>query len=265
MDNPLWRLCGAVGTPSPHSKNAETGTVLAAHGVEVARVRRLYPHALRYPPARILATITALKDAKVDHVKALHRAPRLLGMDPQSWEARFAVFRELNLNPVKAISTCPSLLCQPSATLRFHLDALSHLGLDAVQVVRLCPSVLNYSGDRIRGTLDYLHGLGLDSVRFVNRRPGVLCFRVDTKLKPIVHFVTVEMGRDIAELQHNPACLSLSLDRRLRPRYAFAALHSKQMLGLSTLFFTSDLRFAKSIGRPLAEYEDWLSKRPDLL
>jgi hypothetical protein len=68
------------------------------------------------------------------------------------------------------------------------------------------------------------------------------------------------MGCDISELQRNPACFGLSLDGRLRPRYAFAELHSRHQAGLSHMFFPTDPRFARFVGRPLDEYQTWLAQ-----
>lgn len=74
-------------------------------------------------------------------------------------------------------------------------EALSQMGLKAAKVVRCCPSVFGFSEDRIRRTLAFLNGVGLDGVRAVNTSPMVLCYSVDRKLRPIVQFVTVEIGR----------------------------------------------------------------------
>jgi len=75
------------------------------------------------------------------------------------------------------------------------VETLSRLGLDAAKVVRFCPTVFNYSEDRIRGTLAFFNEVSMDGVRVVNSSPAVLCCSVDTKLRPIFRFVTVEMGR----------------------------------------------------------------------
>jgi len=68
------------------------------------------------------------------------------------------------------------------------------------------------------------------------------------------------MGCDIDELQRNPATLCLSLNGRLKPRYAFAELHSHHDLNLTSLFTYTDPRFARSVGQPVEEYQTWLAQ-----
>jgi len=72
--------------------------------------------------------------------------------------------------------------------------------------------------------------------------------------------MTVDMGRDIDEFHRNPASLGLSLNGRLKPRYAFAELHSRHQAGLSVLFIYPDRRFARAVDRPLDEYQTWLAQ-----
>jgi len=241
-----------VSTDS-HTGYADAADVLKAHRIDFERVQRLYPHALRYPPDRILATIAAFKTFNADYVKIFSRRPQVCSMDPSSWETRLAVLRELDLDVAKVISGCSAALFIPSDTLRAKVEALSQMGLKAAKVVRHCPSVFGFSEDRIRRTLAFLNGVGLDGVRVVNASPVVLSYSVETKLRPILNFVTIEMGRGIDELQRNPVCFSYSLDGRLRPRYAFATLHSRPHLGLGTLFLHSDQRFAHVLGQTLAK------------
>jgi len=125
---------------------------------------------------------------------------------------------------------------------------------------RSMPTVFNCSEIRIRNTLDFLNSVGLDGVRIVNAYPSVLCFCVDTKLRPVVHFVTIVMGRDVRALQKNPACLGFSLHGRLIPRYQFAILHHKQHLSLGTLFNTADERFVNSLPQSLGAYRDFVAE-----
>ena len=107
------------------------------------------------------------------------------------------------------ITRCPAVLGLPPATLQAKVELLKALGLDPAKVVKHCPTIFNYSEARIRGTLAFLNGVGLDGRRIANNRPTVLCYSVDTKLRPIVQFVTIDMGRDICELQWHYACVSL--------------------------------------------------------
>lgn len=63
------------------------------------------------------------------------------------------------------------------------------------------PWVLKKGSDRIRHILAFLDGVGLGGVRLANAFPAVLGCSVDTKLRPVVHFVTLTMGRSVTELQ----------------------------------------------------------------
>lgn len=248
-----------TGVLDPGSDHTNATDVLQAHGVDVERIHRLYPHTLRYPPGRILATIAALKDIDVHDVRTLNRDPLLWKSDPRCWAPRLAMLRDMGFDAPKLVAVCPGVLRRPPETLRTKVETLSRLGLDAAKVVRFCPTVFNYSEDRIRGTLAFFNEVSMDGVRVVNSSPAVLCCSVDTKLRPIFRFVTVEMGRDITELQRNPVCFTFSLDGRLRPRHLFATLHSKRHRNIGTFFRYSDPRFAKFIGRPVGEYHTWLS------
>jgi len=250
------------GTSTAHQPNEsiEAATVLMDHGLDMERLRRRNPRVLRYDPARILATITALKHIDVDHVAVLDRDPLLWGTDPLCWHARISVLHEMQLDVRKIITKCPTLLHLPPDTLRAKVEVLSRMGLRPSKVLRHHPNVLHFKEDRIRRTIEFLNGVGLDGVRVINAYPTIVSYSVDTKLRPIVQFVTAEIGRDVAELRRRPVTFCLSLDGRLKPRYAFAALHSKHHLGIGSLFHYPDPRFVKLIGRSLEDYRDWLSR-----
>jgi len=255
-----WRMYAVSGSGTPKPEDPATVDTLVALGVDVVRIRSQCPQVLRYPPARVLATTSALKEFKVDPVRVLRQDIRLWSADPQRWEARLAVLREMDLSIAKLITTCPAVLTHTPETLRAKVETLDRMGLCATKIVNHFPSALGLSGDRVRNTIVFLDGVGLDGVRAVNSVPTLLGYNVDTKLRPTVHFVTVEMGRDIAELQRNPATLCLSLDGRLKPRYAFAELHSHHDLNLTSLFTYTDPRFARSVGQPVEEYQTWLAQ-----
>jgi len=265
-------LISQGGTPTPSSvrtrqnisigltENADTLAVLVALGVDVGQIRSRFPRVLRYPPDRILAKIAAFKEIKVDPFNVLHRDLRLWGADLNHWDARLEVLRELGLDVAKAVMKSPCLLHRPRDVLRAKVEALRQMGLCAAKVVHHFPAVLNLSDDRIHRTLTFLNAHGLNSVRIVNAFPCVLGYCVHTKLLPIVEFVTIEMGCDIDELNRNPASLGFSLDGRLRPRHAFAELHSHRRPSLCALFMYPDRRFARAVGRPIDEYQTWLAR-----
>jgi len=237
-----------------------SGSIIAleAHGVDVERIRRRHPRALRYPPDRILAITAACEVLELDPGKILRRCPRLLSADPERWDRRLAVLRELDLDVPKMVTAFPELLLSAPDTLKTKLEALVRMGLHPAKIMRCFPNALGLREDRIRSTLSFLDAARIDGVRAVNSVPALLSFNINTKLRPIVHFVTIEMGRDIDELRRNPGVFTLSLDGRLRPRYAFAELHSRHQASLSHMFFSTDPRFARFVGRPLNEYLAWL-------
>jgi len=227
----------------------------AAHGV-----RRTYPPALRYPEARLQATIAALKKLGMDPTKALRRWPKLWSVDPECWEERLVVLRELDLGVGKIVAMCPSILSLSPRTLRVKTESLSKMGLNVSKVVSFCPHALTLSEDHICRTLAFLDGVGLDGVRVVNSVPAVLCYSVDIKLRPIFHFFTVRMARSVIEVSKFPACFCYSLNGRLIPRHDFAVLHHKQHLSLPMLFSTPDVRFLKAMGQTPASYHTFLTR-----
>jgi hypothetical protein len=256
---PVLRCVSGLSVQDAEFASPAALDVFAAHGVDVARVRRMYPHALQYEPARILETIAALKSLSVDFVKVLNRWPALWRVDPRCWEERVAVLRDMGVDVARVLTGCPAVLGFPPDTLRAKGTALSRMGLKAAHVVKLCPTVFGFSDDRIRHTLAFLDGVGLDGVRLANAFPAVLGFSVDTKLRPVVHFVTLTMGRAVTELQNCPACFGYSLKGRLVPRYAFAVLHHKQHHSLRDLYGPRDECFVLSLAQPLAAYHDFLA------
>jgi len=249
----------ASGAAVPKPDNADTAAVLAAHGVDVGRLKRLYPRVLRYEPTRIVAMIAALKALEVAYAKALNCNPRLWGYDPGSWEERLAVFRELGVDVAKLLDGCPGALGLPAHTLRAKVEAMRSMGLDPMKVLKHCPNVLSLSAHRIGNTIAFLNGAGLDGVRVVNSFPVVLGYSVDNKLRPVVHFVSVTMGRDVTELHNHPACFGYSISRRLVPRFEFAVRHQKQHLRMWTLFGTTDTQFVKATEQPLAVYREFVT------
>jgi len=230
-----------------------------AHGVDVERIRCRYPYALRYPPTRVLATIDALSGLKVDPVRVLRRCPRLLSTDPQSWETRLAVLCSLELDVATMLTACPELLSYGPDTLKTKLEGLVRVGLDPGKIMKAFPNALGLREDRIRGTLFFLGTMGMDGVRIVNAAPSVLSHSVELKLRPVVQFVTIDIGRAVVELNQNPTCFTFSLDGRMRPRYAFAELHAHHRSSLCALFIYPDSRFVRFVGRPLDEYHMWLA------
>lgn len=193
-------------------------------------------------------------------MKVLHRWPPLWGIDPRRWEERLAVLRELGLDAAKVISESPAVLSRLPYALRAKVEMMLRTGLDKVRVVRKCPSIFGYSEGRIRNTLIFLDGVGLDGVRVVNAYPTILHANVDTKLRPIQRFVTVTMGRTVTELSKYPVIFTYSLNGRLIPRYHFSVRHHKQHLSLSSLFGTTDERFARTMGQPLEAYRDFVGQ-----
>lgn len=101
----------------------------------------------------------------------------------------------MDLDVAKVLTKHPSLLHRPPDVLRAKITALEQMGLCAGKVVRLFPAVVNRTEDRLRRTLTFLAASGLDGVRVINVFPTVSSYSVETKLRPIVQFVTVEIRR----------------------------------------------------------------------
>lgn len=135
------------------------------------------------------------RELNVVYAKALNRWPYLWCKPVEHWEDRLAILREMNLEVSRIITLYPAFFSNPPHTLRAKVEALSRIGLDSAKVVRRCPTVFCYSENRIRGILSFLDDVGLDGVRAVNAAPNILGCSVEKKLRLIVHFVTVEMGR----------------------------------------------------------------------
>jgi len=91
-------------------------------------------------------------------------------------------------------------------------------------------------------------------------QPPIISMNIDRKLGPTIEFITKKMGRSLEEINRAPVCFSISLTRRLKPRYFYMMAHGRRKdYSLGTLCTPPDDRFAWLVaGQPVQHYRHWL-------
>jgi len=185
--------------------SADIADVLAAHRIDVEKVRRRYPAALRYDVPRLLEMLKFLSTNHLDTAKIINRQPQILQMNPQVLASKLAFFQTLSTKPNKVVESCPQLLFSPTKTIQRKMDMfrqrgvppelllnrfpsifalgdeaiqhriafLQHLGLDAKQIAKRGPPVYALSEKNIQLKFDYFSNLGFDAARIFNAQPGL--------------------------------------------------------------------------------------------
>jgi hypothetical protein len=272
--------------------SADIADVLAAHRIDVEKVRRRYPAALRYDVPRLLEMLKFLSTNHLDTAKIINRQPQILQMNPQVLASKLAFFQTLSTKPNKVVESCPQLLFSPTKTIQRKMDMfrqrgvppelllnrfpsifalgdeaiqhriafLQHLGLDAKQIAKRGPPVYALSEKNIQLKFDYFSNLGFDAARIFNAQPQVIGRSIDHTLPPTIEFLTKDMGRSLEEISRNPVCLTCSLTKRIKPRHRYMMAHGRRKdFALGTLLNSSEESFVWNVARqPLEHYRDWL-------
>ena len=143
---------------------------------------------------------------------------------------------------------------------------LADIGVkDIGKVVARHPQVL---GLDVEGTMkprvEYLKSIGVrdeDIGKVVARLPQVLGLDVEGNLKPTYEFLSQNFGVTVEDIINNPALLSYSLEKRIRPRYQFLkskGLESKYKV--ASVLTPSDKNFSGMLKVQLREYMDFKEK-----
>lgn len=200
----------------------------------------------------------------IDIKKALNRHPKLLSMATITLDERVEYLKILmgERRLQHDIGSSLALLAYAPTWLDRNLVMPTSLGLDAKMMVKRYPLTLTHSEEAIRTRITFFKESGLDPIRIINAVPHVTGYNVQRKLRPIVEFITEEMGRSLEEITHCPRCFSVSLTDRLSPRYKYLILHGRRNdYSLNSICSTTDDRFASLTGQTPDHYRQWLTGR----
>jgi hypothetical protein len=285
----------AMGMPQQLTEaNSSTAAAdfLETHGIDVEKLRNHRSHVLRYDVSRLEDVIHLLNVHKIDVRKVVLRVPRVLESKadnvadnlhflkalpmystkmvesaPQLLclpipiiEAKFDVYRSLGIRPEIALSRSRAALGTSETTIRQRFSFLVDSGLDATRIVTRYPQIFGLTEKYIRAHLTFLTGMGLDTAKIINTQPTVFGCDPARKLLPIIEFITKDMGRSLDEINRNPACLSYSLKKRIKPRHRYMMDHGRHRnFSLSTLLTPTDENFARFVAQqPELHYRHWI-------
>jgi len=241
-----------------------TAKLLQFHGVVLDNVARKYPYALRYDFAKMAAAIRTLNRHSIDIGKAINRCPQVLSIPPEVLDARFQSLNKLlsEWTLQHDIKNSLSLLSLTTSTLESKMAMLTSLGLDARRMVKRCPRILASSKVSVRSHMTFFEEIGLDVVRILNAAPEVVCLSIERTLRPLVGYITKDMGRSLVEIYTGPRCFSTSLEHRLKPRHEYLMLHGKRKdYSLGVICSSTDERFILLTDQSLDHYRLWLAAR----
>lgn len=160
--------------------------------------------------------------ANTTHLRSVStRQPSVLNISPEVLWDRIEMLKGRGF-PIP-INRTPTVLRLLPPTVERKLRLLTSLGFDATAVARRGATLVTRSEQAIRDHVAFLEGSGLDAVRILTACPTVLSCHIDRKLRPIIEFVTRDMGRALKDINTCPRCLITSLAQRLRPRHEYMA------------------------------------------
>jgi len=241
-----------------------TTHLLRHYRVDLDRVAHKLPCVLRYDVAKTQAAIEILERHNIDIGKAVNRNPRLLSMAPDVLDARLHLLTELLGERMvqRAISSSVSLLSSNPDTLHRNIAMLTSLGLDAKMMVKRYPLVVTRTETVIHSRMYFFEFMGLDAVRIINAKPEVVHLSIERTLRPIVEYITKDMGRSLEEINECPRCFSTSLMLRLKPRHEYLILYAKTHdYSLNSICARTDLRFASLTTRSPGHYRQWFASQ----
>jgi len=249
--------------PKPCADHKGTAQVLQRHRVRLDKVAQKYPHALRYDVAKTEAMIQVLTMHDIEVGKAVTRNPAVLSMAPETLHMRLEALEGLvGERMPHVVASSPTLLGLLPYTLETKMNLLVSLGLNANLILRRSPRIFTHSEQSMRQHVLFFKDMGLDTVRIINAKPDALNLRIERTLRPLIDYITIEMGRSLDDINKCPRCFSTSLEQRLKPRHEYLKLHGKrQDYSLRVICGFTDERFVTLTDQTPDRYCLWLAAR----
>ena len=145
---------------------------------------------------------------------------------------------------------------------------LQSLGVtDIAKVVTKLPAILRYSIENtLQPRVDYLEKLGVTDIgKVVTKFPAILALSIENNLKPTVEYLTNQCYATISDIEKNPALVSYSLDKRIKPRHAFLQTKGVEVgydITVGTMLGPNDKKFAKTAK---SDYDEWMKFKEDYI
>ncbi|KAL2651598.1 hypothetical protein R1flu_019726 [Riccia fluitans] len=232
-------------------------------GLSPDDIRKLvvsYPKALsfglkngRLPLVDFLSS-KGVKDSEIG--KVVFRCPQLVSLNVEmKLQPAIEVLETVGIRGdslARVLVTQPSLLRRK---LKRNIEYCRSLGLDEKPgvIARLLVTCPNFSEEGCKARMNYLQSLGLTKeqvVTMIRKNPAWLSFNVESSLSLKVNYLVNVMGRSVQELVTAVNFLTMSLEKRIVPRWTVLLAMEKAGLvtktyKLSTLATWSDDYFEK--------------------
>jgi len=238
--------------------------MLERNGIDPEKMANKIRSARHCDVTNVQAVITTLNRHNIVAVNVITKYPQLLRIPPHVLDGRAEALKRLlgELQMPKAIGKYPTLLGLITHKLEIKMRMLTSLGLDPHLMVKRCPAVFGHSEHAIHSRLVFFEKMGLDAVRIINKAPEVVGVGIQCSLRPLIDYITKDMGRSLEEINKCPRCFSTSLEERLKPRHEYLKLYGRrQDYSLSTICCITDDRFAKITNQTPDHYRRWLPAR----
>ena len=206
-----------------------------------------------------------------DIAKVVTRLPQILSYSIEdTLQPHVDYLKELGVTDIgKVVTRHPQILSLSiEDTLQPHVDYLKELGVtDIAKVVTRLPNILAYSiENNLQPHVDYLKELGVTDIgKVVTTLPQILSLSIENNLKPTVEYLTNQCYATISDIEKNPALVSYSLDKRIKPRHAFLQTKGVEVgydITVGTMLMKNDKRFAKTAK---SDYDEWMSFKEDYI
>jgi len=204
--------------------------------------------------------------------KVVTKLPPILALSIEdNLQPHVDYLEELGVTDIaKVVTRLPQILALSiEDNLKPTVDYLKELGVtDIAKVVTRLPQILSYSiEDTLQPHVDYLEKLGVTDIgKVVTRHPQILgCYSIENNLKSTVEYLTNQCYATIQDIEKNPALVSYSLDKRIKPRHAFLQTKGVEVgydITVGTMLVPNDRRFAKTAK---SDYDEWMSFKEDYI
>ncbi|MGC8885029.1 MAG: hypothetical protein ACP5KK_00815 [Candidatus Nanoarchaeia archaeon] len=159
----------------------------------------------------------------------------------------------------KVVEKHPQVLAYSIESMQDRVDWLRELGVKKIdKVVEQLPQVLACNIEGMQDRVDWLRELGVEDIsKFVEKRPQVLGCDIQKMFDRYSYITNPEKTPfSIKDIEHFPAALTYSFERRIVPRFEFIRAKQGSLDGwsLNKILKPKDTDFVKKLGTSLEEY-----------
>ncbi|KAL9253190.1 Transcription termination factor MTERF5, chloroplastic-like protein [Drosera capensis] len=204
----------------------------------------------------LIPTMKYLEELGVDKQKwskLILRFPVIFTLSRRKINSTVSFLTEMGLSKEtigKVLTRCPTIVgCSVEDKLRPTARYFSSLGVDVAVIMRYCPTILTLGIEsKLRPTTEFFlqEGYSMEEIAtMIRRSPSLYTFSLSKNLLPKWEFF-LSMGYPRSELVKFPVYFNLSLEGRIKPRYALMKACGSRW-SLSRLLTVSDGSFEKVV------------------